>query len=70
MSPLIPTTDAVTVNAGSVSLPATWAGAAPGLAGIDIVQFQIVSSLPSATNLSLVVNVGGKPSSTIQLPVQ
>jgi len=69
-SPLFTATDTVTVTADSVPIPATWAGAAPGLVGVDIVQFQIVSSIPSDTNVNVVVTVGGKPSATVQLPVQ
>jgi uncharacterized protein (TIGR03437 family) len=70
MSPLLAVTDPVTVNAGSVSLPATWAGAAPGIAGVAIAQFQIVDSIPSAANVNIVVTSGGKPSAIVQLPVQ
>lgn len=70
MSPLLPVIDPVTVNAGSVSLPDTWAGAAPGIAGVAIVQFQIVDSIPSAANVNIVVTAGGKPSATVQLPVE
>jgi uncharacterized protein (TIGR03437 family) len=69
-SPLITVADTTTVNAGGVSVPATWAGSAPGLVGVNIVQFQIVSSIPSATNINVVVTVGGKPSATVELPVQ
>ncbi len=70
MSPLITLADAASVDAGSVTQPAVWAGAAPGLVGIDIVQFKMASSIPSATNMNIVVTVGGKPSATVQLPVQ
>jgi uncharacterized protein (TIGR03437 family) len=69
-TPLDPITDAVTINAGSVSLPAVWAGAAPDIPGVAIVQFKIVSSIPSATNVNVVVTIGGKPSATVQLPIQ
>jgi uncharacterized protein (TIGR03437 family) len=70
MTPLYPVTDAVTVSAGSAPFPATWAGAAPGIAGVAIAQFQIGSSIPSSTNVNIVINVGGKPSATVVLPVQ
>ncbi len=69
-SPVDPLTDTASINAGSVSLPAVWAGAAPGIPGVAIVQFQIVSAIPSATNINVVVSIGGKPSAIVQLPVQ
>jgi uncharacterized protein (TIGR03437 family) len=69
-SPLDPVTDPVTVQVGSVSVAATWAGAAPGIPGVSIVQFQITSAMPSATNANVVISVGGKPSATVQLPMQ
>jgi uncharacterized protein (TIGR03437 family) len=71
-TPLDPVTDpvTVTVNASSVPLPATWAGAAPGIPGVAIVQFQIPSSISSGTNANIMITVGGKPSATVQLPVQ
>ena len=69
-APLDPAVDTVTINAGGVTVPATWAGAAPTLVGTDIVQLQIVDSIPSATTINVVVNVNGKPSATFQLPVQ
>jgi len=69
-SPLDPVTDAVTINAGSGPFAATWAGAAPGIPGVSIVQFPISSAVPTATNANIVISVGGKPSATVQLPVQ
>jgi uncharacterized protein (TIGR03437 family) len=60
----------VAISASSIAVPTTWAGAAPGMVGAGIVQFQIVPALPSATNLSVVITVGGKPSAVVQLPVQ
>ena len=68
--PLNPTTDTVTLNAGGVTVPATWAGAAPTLVGTDIVQLEIVDGIPSATTINLVVTVNGKPSAAVELPVQ
>ncbi len=70
LAPLDPTIDTATINAGGVNVPATWAGAAPTLVGTDIVQFKIVDGIPSATTINLVVTVNGKPSATVQLPVQ
>jgi uncharacterized protein (TIGR03437 family) len=70
LAPLDPAVDIVTINAGGVTVPAIWAGAAPTLVGMDIVQLQIVDSLPSATTIDVVVTVNGKPSATVQLPVQ
>lgn len=70
LAPLNPAVDTVTFNAGGVTVPATWAGAAPTLVGTDIIQLQIGDSIPSATTINVVVTVNGKPSATIQLPVQ
>ena len=70
LAPLDPTVDTVTINAGGVTVPATWAGAAPTLVGMDIVQLQIVDAIPSATTINVVVTVNGRPSATVQLPVQ
>ncbi len=70
MTPLDPVTDTVTLKAGGVTVPAIWTGAAPTLVGMDIVQMQIVDAIPSATTIDVVVTVNGKPSATVQLPVQ
>jgi uncharacterized protein (TIGR03437 family) len=70
LTPLMPAADTVTITAGGVTVPATWAGAAPTLVGTDIVQLQIVDAIPSATTIDVVVTVNGKPSATVQLPVQ
>lgn len=70
MQPLDPVTDKVTLSAGGVNVPATWAGAAPTLVGTNIVQLQIVDSIPSSTTIDVVVNVNGVPSATVQLPVE
>lgn len=70
LTPLDPATDTVSINAGGVTVPATWAGAAPTLVGTDIIQLQITDSIPSATTINVVVTVNGKPSATVQLPVQ
>jgi uncharacterized protein (TIGR03437 family) len=70
LTPLLPTTDTVMVNAGGVTLPAVWAGAAPTLVGTDIVQVKIVDAIPSGTTIDLNITAGGSSSATIQLPVQ
>lgn len=70
LTPLIPATGPVSINAGGVTVPATWAGAAPTLVGTDIVQVQIVDSIPSATTVNLTVSAGGSQSAMVQLPVE
>lgn len=70
MTPLNPATDTVTIDAGGMTVPATWAGAAPTLVGTDIVQLEIVNGIPSATTIDVVVNVNGKASTTVKLPVE
>ncbi len=70
MTPLIPASGPVSINASGVTVPATWAGAAPTLVGTDIVQLQIVDSIPSATTLNVTVTAGDSQSSMVQLPVE
>lgn len=70
LTPLIPATGPVSITASGVTVPATWAGAAPTLVGTDIVQLQIVDSLPSATTLNLTVSAGSSQSAMVQLPVE
>jgi uncharacterized protein (TIGR03437 family) len=59
----------VVIN-GSLTLAPYWAGAAPGMIATSLVQLQIVNTIPSATTVNLVITVNGKPSATVQLPVQ
>ncbi len=70
LTPLDPVADNVSLSAGGVTVPAAWTGAAPTLVGTDIVQMQIVDSIPSSTTINVVVNVNGVPSAIVQLPVE
>ena len=70
IAPLLPAMDTVTVKTGGLTLPAVWAGAAPALVGMDIVQFQVTAAIPSGTTISLTVTSGSSTSAPIQLPVQ
>jgi uncharacterized protein (TIGR03437 family) len=68
--PLYVTADPVAVQIAGATLPAVWAGAAPGMTGIAIVQLKIDDPIPAGTTVDLVVTVNGKPSNTVKLPVE
>ncbi len=63
-------TDTVSVTVGDGSLAAEAAFAAPGLVGIDAVQFRVSDNSLSGTNASLRITVNGQDSNTVLLPVQ
>jgi uncharacterized protein (TIGR03437 family) len=71
LTPLWTMADPVTVVInGSLTLTPYWSGAAPEEVATSLVQLQIVDSIPSATTVNLVITANGKPSATVQLPVQ
>ncbi len=71
LTPLWTMVDPVSVViGGSLTLAPYWAGAAPEMIATSLVQLQIVDQIPSATTVNLVITVNGKPSATVQLPVQ
>jgi uncharacterized protein (TIGR03437 family) len=47
----------VTVTIGGVSVPVTYAGRAPGFAGLDQLNIQLTADVPTGNNLPLVVKV-------------
>lgn len=47
----------VTVTIGGVNVPVTYAGRAPGFAGLDQLNIQLTATVPSGDNLPLVVKV-------------
>ncbi len=51
-------------------IEAKWAGAAPGLVGASVIQFQITGDTPAAPWLELFVDVNGIDSNRVQIPVQ
>ena len=62
--------DSITVTAGGMDPSPTWAGAAPGYAGITLTQFQVPTGMPSGSSVQLKVTVNGTDSNTVMLPLQ
>jgi len=62
--------DPVVVTAGGIDPVATWAGAAPGYAGVVLTQFQVPAGMPSGTSVPMKVTVNGTDSNTLLLPLQ
>jgi uncharacterized protein (TIGR03437 family) len=62
--------DPVTIQVGSSVYTAESAFAAPGHAGIDLVQFRLDSSAPSGAAIPLYLTVNGVSSNTLPLPIQ
>lgn len=62
-------TDPLTVDTDSGVLQPDWAGAAPGMVGVSIVKLTITGDMPSA-NLNLALDVNGKQSAQVVLPIQ
>jgi len=62
--------DPVTVSIGGFPLTPDFAGSEPGMVGVAIVKVTIVPGTPTGTNANLIVTAGGKPSSTVVLPMQ
>jgi uncharacterized protein (TIGR03437 family) len=71
--PLLPpylVVDPVTVQVGSSIFTPKSAFAEPGAVGVDMVQFQLDSSVPSGNANLLFLTVNGVSSNTLALPVQ
>ncbi len=62
--------DTVVLNAGDQTLQPVWSGAAPGYIGTTSTKFKIDDTFPAATNVELTVQVNGKPSNKVLLPVE
>jgi len=63
-------TDPVSVAIGDNVIPAEAAFAAPGLVGIDALQFRLADGSLSGTNAPLHLSSNGQDSNTLPLPVQ
>jgi uncharacterized protein (TIGR03437 family) len=71
--PATPTTnvaDPVILNVGAIAKTPDFAGAAPGMVGMTVVQMTITDDLPTATTVNLSVMVNSKQSTTVVLPLQ
>jgi uncharacterized protein (TIGR03437 family) len=62
--------DPVVVKAGDGQYTPVFAGAVAGMVGTTVVQLKITNDIPSGATLDMVVNVNGKDSNKVQLPVQ
>jgi uncharacterized protein (TIGR03437 family) len=62
--------DPVTMNVGAITKTPDFAGAAPGLVGMTLVQMTITDDLPTSTTVNLSVMVNTKQSTTVVLPIQ
>ncbi len=62
--------DPVAVNTDSTSLKPDWAGAASGLVGVSVLKLTITNDMPPSSNVNFTVQVNGKTSSQVVLPVQ
>lgn len=62
--------DPVILNVGAIVKTPDFAGAAPGMVGMTLVQMTITDDLPAATTVNLTVQVNAKQSTTVVLPLQ
>jgi uncharacterized protein (TIGR03437 family) len=69
-APSISVTDTVVVNVGTLVETPVFAGAAPGMVGMNLVQLKITDDIPTGTTLNLSVMVNAKSSTTVVLPLQ
>ncbi len=62
--------DSVMLNIGSIVKAPDFAGAAPGMVGMTLVQVKITDDIPSGTTVNLSVMVNAKQSTMVVLPLQ
>jgi uncharacterized protein (TIGR03437 family) len=69
-TPAVSLADSVMLNVGSITKTPDFAGAAPGMVGMTLVQMTITDDLPTGTTVNLSVMVNAKQSTTVVLPLQ
>jgi uncharacterized protein (TIGR03437 family) len=69
-SPTNSLSDAVTLNVGALAKTPTFAGAAPGMVGMTLLQLQITNDMPTGTTVNLTATVNNVASATVVLPLQ
>jgi uncharacterized protein (TIGR03437 family) len=69
-TPTISVADSVMLNIGAIVKAPDFAGAAPGMVGMTLVQMKITDDIPSGTTVNLSVMVNSKLSTTVVLPLQ
>jgi uncharacterized protein (TIGR03437 family) len=63
-------TDPVAVNTDTASYTPDSVGAAPGMVGVNLLKLTIPGDMPASSNVNLTVQVNGKSSAQVVLPVQ
>jgi uncharacterized protein (TIGR03437 family) len=69
-TPPVDLSDSVTLNVGALVETPVFAGAAPGMVGMTLVQMKITDDIPSGTTVNLTVTVNAKQSTMVVLPLQ
>jgi uncharacterized protein (TIGR03437 family) len=69
-TPAVNLSDSVMLNIGAIVKAPDFAGAAPGMVGMTLVQMKITDDIPSGTTVNLSMMVNSKPSTTVVLPLQ
>jgi uncharacterized protein (TIGR03437 family) len=69
-TPQVSLSDSVMLNIGQIVKAPDFAGAAPGMVGMTLVQMKITDDIPSGTTVNLSMTVNSKPSATVVLPLQ
>jgi len=69
-TPTVSLSDSVMLNIGQIVKAPDFAGAAPGMVGMTLVQMKITDDIPSGTTVNFSVMVNTKQSTTVVLPLQ
>ena len=69
-SPAYKLADPVSIVIGDLRVDPVWCGAAPGFVGTVVTRLKISDDLPAATTVELRVQVNGKDSNTVLLPLE
>ncbi|HWZ31097.1 MAG TPA: IPT/TIG domain-containing protein [Bryobacteraceae bacterium] len=62
--------DPISVNTDAVSLLPDWAGPAPGMTGVNALKLTVTNDMPASSNVNITVQVNGKSSAQVVIPVQ
>ena len=68
--PYNPIADTLEVLAGDATFTADWAGAAPGMIGVEQVNFKVADQVPAGALVPFTFRAGGKSSNTVKIPVE
>ncbi|HWB84088.1 MAG TPA: hypothetical protein VG675_08110 [Bryobacteraceae bacterium] len=69
-SPVFPLADALQLTIAGQKVVPAFAGAAPGLIGVAVVQFQMPEDLDTSSPALIMVSIGGSQSNTVSLPLK